>query len=441
MTALLLFGSFIVLVFLRVPIAASLAVASMIVLFTSQGLSGFEALTDIMYTSVAKFTLLAIPFFILAGVIMDHIGISKRLIDFAQTLVGHRKGGIVLVTVLVAIFFAAISGSGPATVAAIGGILIPAMVKNGYRKETAGGLVASAGAIGIIIPPSIAFIIFAVVAGDQIPITINRLFMAGVIPGILVGIGLFIAGMYVRKQDIKKGIFNDSEEATKQKGTGKERWDAFIKALPGLMIPVIILGGIYGGFFTPTEAAVIAVVYGLIVGLFIHRKGYIKMMYRIFIESALQTAVVMIIVSAASVFAYIVTTEQIASTISDTVLGLTDNKIIILLLVNIILLIAGAFIDAISAFYIFVPILLPIMLMLDVDPAVFGVFMTINLAIGLFTPPVGLNLYVAASISKANIIQISKGVVPFIVASVIVLLLVTYIPSLSTFLPDLLNIK
>ncbi len=207
------------------------------------------------------------------------------------------------------------------------------------------------------------------------------------------------------------------------------------------MIPVIILGGIYGGFFTPTEAAVIAVVYGLIVGLFIHRKGYIKMMYRIFIESALQTAVVMIIVSAASVFAYIVTTEQIASTISNTVLGLTDNKIIILLLVNIILLIAGAFIDAISAFYIFVPILLPIMLMLDVDPAVFGVFMTINLAIGLFTPPVGLNLYVAASMSKANIIQISKGVVPFIVASVIVLLLVTYIPSLSTFLPDLLNIK
>ncbi|MCM0625162.1 TRAP transporter large permease [Lysinibacillus sp. OL1_EC] len=441
MIALLLFGSFILLVFLRVPIAASLAVASMVVLFTSQGLSGFEALTDIMYTSVAKFTLLAIPFFILAGVIMDHIGISKRLIDFAQTLVGHRKGGIVLVTVLVAIFFAAISGSGPATVAAIGGILIPAMVKNGYRKETAGGLVASAGAIGIIIPPSIAFIIFAVVAGDQIPITINRLFMAGVIPGILVGIGLFIAGMYVRKRDIQKGIFNDSVEATKQKSTGKERWDAFIKALPGLMIPVIILGGIYGGFFTPTEAAVIAVVYGLIVGLFIHRKGYIKMMYRIFIESALQTAVVMIIVSAASVFAYIVTTEQIASTISNTVLGLTDNKIIILLLVNIILLIAGAFIDAISAFYIFVPILLPIMLMLDVDPAVFGVFMTINLAIGLFTPPVGLNLYVAASMSKANIIQISKGVVPFIVASVIVLLLVTYIPSLSTFLPDLLNIK
>lgn len=441
MTAIALFGSFLALIALRVPIAASLAVSSVIVLFISNGFGSFEVVTDIMYTSVAKFTLLAIPFFILAGVIMDHIGISKRLIDFAQALVGHRKGGIVLVTVLVAIFFAAISGSGPATVAAIGGILIPAMIKNGYRKETAGGLVASAGAIGIIIPPSIAFIIFAIVAGDQIPITINRLFMAGIVPGILVGIGLFIAGMYVRSRDIKRGIFNQSEEMQVRKSTGKEKWEAFVKAIPGLLMPVIILGGIYGGFFTPTEAAVVAVMYGLIIGIFILRKGYFKVLYKIFIESALQTAVVMIIVSAASVFAYIVTTEQIAATISDVVLGITDNKYIILLLVNIILLIAGAFIDAISAYYIFVPILLPIMLQLNVDPTVFGVFMTINLAIGLFTPPVGLNLYVAASMSKTNILQISRGVVPFIIASIIVLLIVTYIPIITTFLPDLLGVK
>lgn len=441
MTAIALFGSFLALIALRVPIAASLAVSSVIVLFISNGFGSFEVVTDIMYTSVAKFTLLAIPFFILAGVIMDHIGISKRLIDFAQALVGHRKGGIVLVTVIVAIFFAAISGSGPATVAAIGGILIPAMIKNGYRKETAGGLVASAGAIGIIIPPSIAFIIFAIVAGDQIPITINRLFMAGIIPGILVGIGLFIAGMYVRNRDIKRGIFNQSVELQVRKSTSKEKWDAFVKAIPGLLMPVIILGGIYGGFFTPTEAAVVAVMYGLIIGIFILRKGYFKVLYRIFIESALQTAVVMIIVSAASVFAYIVTTEQIAATVSDVVLGITDNKYIILLLVNIILLIAGAFIDAISAYYIFVPILLPIMLQLNVDPTVFGVFMTINLAIGLFTPPVGLNLYVAASMSKTNILQISRGVVPFIIASIVVLLIVTYIPIITTFLPDLLGVK
>ncbi|KGR91540.1 C4-dicarboxylate ABC transporter permease [Ureibacillus massiliensis 4400831 = CIP 108448 = CCUG 49529] len=441
MTAIILFTAFLILVALRVPIAISLAVSSVVVLFVNNGLDSFEVVTDIMYTSVAKFTLLAIPFFILAGVIMDQIGISKRLIDFAQALVGHRKGGIVLVTVIVAIFFAAISGSGPATVAAIGGILIPAMIKNGYRKETAGGLVASAGAIGIIIPPSIAFIVFAIVAGDQIPITINRLFMAGIVPGILVGIGLFIAGMYVRNRDIKRGVFNQSEEATVKESTGKEKWDAFVRAIPGLLMPVIILGGIYGGFFTPTEAAVVAVMYGLIIGIFIMRKEYFKILYKIFIESALQTAVVMIIVSAASVFAYIVTTELIAATISDAVLGITDNKYIILLLVNIILLLAGAFIDAISAFYIFVPILLPIMLQLNVDPTVFGVFMTINLAIGLFTPPVGINLYVAASMSRTNILQISRGVVPFIVASIIVLLIVTYIPVITTFLPDLLGVK
>lgn len=207
------------------------------------------------------------------------------------------------------------------------------------------------------------------------------------------------------------------------------------------MIPVIILGGIYGGFFTPTEAAVVAVVYGLLVGIVINRKDTFKKMYRIFIEAALQTAVVMIIVSAASVFAYIVTTEQIARDISDGIIGLTSNPILILLMINVLLLIAGAFIDAISAYYIFVPILLPIIIFLEVDPTVFGVIMTVNLAIGLFTPPVGLNLYVAAGISQSNIVEISRGVVPFIIAAIIVLMLVTYIPELSTFLPDLLNVK
>ncbi len=441
MTALILFGVFILLVMLRTPIAIALGFSSMVVLFLDNGVGSFEVLTDIMYTSVAKFTLLAIPFFILAGVIMEHIGISKRLIDFAQSLVGHRKSGIALVTVIVAIFFAAISGSGPATVAAIGGILIPAMVKNGYRRETAGGLVAAAGAIGIIIPPSIAFIIFALVAGSQMPITINRLFMAGIIPGILVGVALYLAALYVRVRDIKKGLFVPAEAAAVRKHTGKERWDAFLKALPGLMIPVIILGGIYGGIFTPTESAVVAVVYSLIVGLIISPKGYFRKLWVVFREASIQTAVVMLIVSAASVFAYIVTTEQIAKTITDVILSITDNKIMILLLINVILLIAGAFIDAISAYYIFVPILLPIMTMLEVDPTVFGVFMTINLAIGLFTPPVGLNLYVAAGYSKSNIMEISRGAMPFIVAAIIVLLLVTYIPAISTFLPDLLDVK
>ena len=254
------------------------------------------------------------------------------------------------------------------------------------------------------------------------------------------GVAFIIAAFYVRYREEKKGIFH-ADEHTSTKASGKERLDAFFKALPGLFIPIIILGGIYGGFFTPTEAAVVAVVYGLLVGVFVLRGNLFKSMYRIFVDASLQTAVVMIIVSAASVFAYIITTEQIARDLSEVILGLSTNPIVILLLINVLLLIAGAFIDAISAYYIFVPILLPIMLFLEVDPTVFGVFMTVNLAIGLFTPPVGLNLYVAAGISGTNIIQISKGVLPFVIASIIVLLLITYIPVISTFLPDLLNVK
>lgn len=440
MTAILLFGLFFVLVMLRMPIAIALAISSIAVLFTGSGLFGLELVADIMYTSVAKFTLLAIPFFILAGVIMEQAGISKRLIDFAQTLVGHRKSGIIFVTVMTAIFFAAISGSGPATVAAIGGILIPAMIKNGYKAETAGGLVASSGAIGIIIPPSIAFIVFAVVAGDQIPVSIGRLFMAGVIPGLLLGLGFILAAMYAgRRQEKLAGPLEAVVET--KRATGKERLQSFVSALWGLLIPVIILGGIYGGYFTPTEAAVVAVFYGLFVGFFIYRELTFRKLYGIFVTATVQTAVVMFIVSAASVYAYIITTEQIARQVSDVLLGISDNKIIILLIINVILLIAGMFIDAISAYYIFVPILLPIVLMFDVDPTVFGVFMTVNLAIGLFTPPVGLNLFVAAGISNTSIGQMSKGIIPFVISSIIILLLITFIPQISTFLPDLLNIK
>src|SRR5699024_9830069 len=347
----------------------------------------------------------------------------------------------------VGIFFAAISGSGPATVAAIGGILIPALVKNGYKKETAAGLVASTGSIGIIIPPSIAFIVFAVVAGDQIPISIGRLFIAGIIPGILLGIGLVLATMYVRWKDERKSTIKVAGEKKGSLGVRRERASAkkigksFLDALWGLLIPIIILGGIYGGIFTPTEAAVVSVFYGLFVGMFIYRTLNLKKLYAIFVDASVQTAVIMFVVSTASIFAYIVTTERYARDISDLLLGISENPIIILLLINVILLIAGAFIDAISAFYIFVPILLPVILHFDIDPTVFGVFMTVNLAIGLFTPPVGLNLFVASGISGSNLLAVSRGIIPFLVIAIIVLLLITYIPFFSTFLPNLLNVQ
>lgn len=448
MSALVLFATFFILIVIGFPIAISLALASITVLLMLYDVSSLNIIADIMYTSVAKFTLLAIPFFILTGVIMEHSGISQKLINLADALVGHYKSGIVFITALVGIFFAAISGSGPATVAAIGGILIPALVRNGYRKETAASLVASTGSIGIIIPPSIAFIVFAVVAGDQIPISIGRLFIAGVIPGILLGIALVIATMYVRwrndRRDANDRALNDREPKPlmkKERASIKEVGKAFLDALWGLLVPIIILGGIYGGFFTPTEAAVVSVFYGLFVGIVIYRTLNMKKLYQVFVDAGVQTAVVMFVVSTASIFAHIITTERYARDISNMLLTISENPIIILLIINIILLIAGAFIDAISAFYIFVPILLPVILYLDVDPTVFGVFMTVNLAIGLFTPPVGLNLYVASGISGSSLLSLSRGIVPFVIASIIVLLLITYIPVISTFLPDLLSVE
>ncbi|MFC0560628.1 TRAP transporter large permease [Halalkalibacter alkalisediminis] len=444
MTAILLFGLFFLLVFLNVPVAISLGLASITILFLDNGMNSLGLLPSVMYATISSFTLLAIPFFILAGVIMEYAGISKRLIDFANVCVGHRKNGIVLVTVITALFFAAISGSGPATVAAIGAILIPALVKNGYPKNVAAGLIASSGSIGIIIPPSIAFIVFAVVANDLVPITISRLFIAGIIPGLLLAVALVVAAMFVKKTNVSSDFKSADSEvaATLNVGkisSGKEIASAFYKAIWGLLIPIIILGGIYGGIFTPTEAAAVAVFYALMVGLFIYRDLKPKHLPNILIDASVQTAVVMLIVGAASIFSYIITTKRIAQTISEAMLAITENKILILLMVTIILLIIGAFIDAISAFYLLVPILLPIMLHIGVDPTTFGVFMTVNLAIGLFTPPVGLNLYVASGIARIPLKDITRGTIPFLIASIIVLLLITYIPALSNWLPDLLG--
>ncbi|MGE7185678.1 TRAP transporter large permease [Peribacillus sp. NPDC006672] len=448
MNALILFGLFAVLVLIGIPIAIALAASSITVLFINWGASSFTLLPDILFASTGKFTLLAIPFFILAGVIMEYAGISKRLINFAHVCVGHFKSGIILVTVITAIFFAAISGSGPATVAAIGGILIPALVKGGMRKESASALLASSGGIGIVIPPSIAMIVFAIVAGDQLNVSIGRLFLAGVLPGLLLGIGFIFAAIYSKKKDMLRFSSIDAQDEiaattliSERKASPKEVFKAFREAIWGLLMPVIILGGIYGGVFTPTEAAVVAVFYGFFVGVFIYKDLKIGSIYKILYESGTQTAVIMLIVSSASLFAYIITTEQIAESMANSLLSVSSNPIIILLILNVILLIAGAFIDAISAFYIFVPILIPIILYFNIDPTVFGIFMTVNLAIGLFTPPVGINLYVACGIGNVKLHSISKAIIPFLISAIAVLLLITYIPAISTFLPNLLGVK
>ena len=423
MVSAFLFISFAVLLLIGTPIAICLGISSMgamIIQGTGRPISIIlGALPQLVSASTSKFVLLAIPFFILGGNIMEKAGISQKLIDLAQACVGHLKGGVAMVCVIVACFFAAISGSGPATVAALGLILIPAMVKVGYSPAFSAALMSAAGAIGVIIPPSITFVVYGSISDTSI----GTLFIAGVLPGLLMGLALVITALYVGGKIALKLI---------PKASGKQRWKAFKDAFWGLLMPVIILGGIYGGIFTPTEAAAVSAVYGLFVGVFIYKTVKIKEFYDILVDSASTTATVMLITAAASVFAYILTRARIDVAINEALINVTGGStILFFIIVNVILLIAGCFLDSTSALYIFVPLFVPVAQSLGIDLVHLGVVMIVNLAIGLVTPPVGVNLYVACGIAKCNLKEISVAVVPLIIASLIVLLLVTYIPAIS----------
>ncbi len=421
----ILFISFVILLLFNVPIALSLGVSSVIAMIAA-GLP-LDMFPMQVYANIGKFALLAIPFFILAGNTMERAGISEKLINMANKFVGHRKGGLAIVGVITSCFFAAISGSGPATVAALGVIIIPAMIKARYPVGMSSALMATAGSIGIIIPPSIAFVVYGAISG----VSIGKIFIAGVIPGILMGIALIIASLImINKLDIEQ----------QEKATTHEKLKSFKEAFWGLMMPVIILGGIYGGFFTPTEAAAVAAVYGILVGLFIYKTITLKDLYKLMVDSALSSAVVMFIVACAGFFAWFITTQGISQMASNLLLNVAGNKYMFLFIINIILIIAGCFIEANSALYIFTPIMLPVALELGYDPIALGVVMTVNLAIGQVTPPVGVNLYVACGISKLSLKEISTAVWPYVLASVIVLLLITYIPEIILFLPSFMGL-
>ena len=423
MVAAILFISFAVLLLMGAPIAVCLGTSSVVAMI-AQGAGRpldtvMSSLPMIVSASTSKFVLLAIPFFILAGNIMEKAGISEKLIKLAEACVGHIRGGLAIVCVIVACFFAAISGSGPATVAALGVIIVPAMIKSGYKPAFSAALMAAAGAIGGIIPPSITFVVYGSIADTSI----GDLFIAGLIPGLLMGFALMVVALLVgRKSDLK----------TLPKASRKERWLAFKDAFWGLMMPVIILGGIYGGIFTPTEAAAVSVVYGLFVGIFIYKKIRLKEFYALLLDTTSTTATVMFITAAASLFAYVLTRARLDVAISSALQNATGgNVIVFFIIVNIILLIAGCFLDSTSALYIFTPLFVPVAQALGVNLIHLGVVMIVNLAIGLFTPPVGVNLYVACGVGNVNLKQISKAVVSLIIAALIVLLLVTYIPKIS----------
>ncbi|WP_077613054.1 TRAP transporter large permease [Clostridium sp. Marseille-P2415] len=420
MTAAVLFGSFIIMLLLNVPIAVCLGLSSVFAL-----LSAGMPLTMVpgnYYAASNKFILLAIPFFILGGNIMAKGGISGRLINLARSMVGHIRGGMAIVCVVCACFFAAISGSGPATVAALGVLVIPAMIEAGYEDSDASALMSVSGTIGLIIPPSILFVVYGSITG----VSVSDLFMGGVIPGIVMGLCLIIACLIKNRHRKLK---------TLPKTSWKERRAAFKDAFLGLMMPVIILGGIYGGVFTPTEAAAVSAVYGLLVGIFVYHSITLSVFKDIIKESVEQTASVMFINAAASLFAWVITMGgygEVAATALITLSG--GNLKLLLLVINIILLFAGMVMDGTSASYIFVPFISAAAISLGYDPVALGVLTVMNLAIGNATPPVGVCLYVGCNIGRVSMKQICKAAFPYIAASIIALFIITYVPQLSLLL-------
>jgi C4-dicarboxylate transporter, DctM subunit len=423
MTIALLFGSLALCLLIGVPIAISLGVSALVAIYFGSTLP-LAIITQKAFTSLDSFPLLAIPFFMLAGILMGKGGVSQRLLNLATAMVGWMVGGLSMVTIVACMFFAAISGSGPATVAAIGGFMIPAMKARNYGGGFASAVAAAAGSIGVIIPPSIPFVLYGVIGG----VSVGSMFLAGILPGFLIGIGLMFTAYVIAK---KRGYAPEEQISFQFKDVVKATNDAKW----ALLIPVIILGGIYGGVFSPTEAAVVAVVYSLIVGLFVYKELTWKSVFESFREAVVINATTMIIIGLSVSFAYFMTLEQIPNDISVFLTDLSTNPLIILIAINILLLIVGMFIDTISALVVLTPILLPIVTAVGVDPVHFGVILVANLAIGFITPPLGVNLFVASSVGGVRFEKIAWAIVPFLVSMFICLLVITFFPPLSLWLP------
>lgn len=419
----ILFASMLLFFIMNVPIAIAIGLSSVAAIFSSGAIPPI-VLVQKMFTATDSFPLMAVPFFILAGSLMEFGGISRRLVDFANSIVGRFSGGLAFVAIIASMFFGAISGAAVATVAAIGTILIPAMVRRGYDKPFATAVQATAGTLGVMIPPSIPMIIYGVLTG----VSIGALFMGGILPGILVGFSLmFVAWLISRK----KGYRGD-EKASLGKIFG-----TFKEAILALLMPVIILGGIYGGVFTPTEAAVVAVVYGFIVGFFVYKELNIKQLKDIFVTTVIGTAMIMFIIATSSVFSWILTAQQVPQAVASAILSISKSPVIILLLINLLLLFIGTFMETVAAIIILVPVLLPVVTQIGMDPLHFGIVLVVNLAIGMVTPPLGVCLFIGCSIADIKLEDITKAVWPFILIMVVDVLLLTYLPCISTIVPKL----
>jgi tripartite ATP-independent transporter DctM subunit len=423
MTTEILIISLLVLFAINTPIAIAIGGASIIAVLM-QGDFNLMMVVQRMYSGTDSFHLMAVPLFMFTGTIMEAGGISQRIIDFANALVGWLPGGLAAVTIVSAMFFAGISGSAAADAAAVGAVLIPAMKKSGYDSDFAAAVQASGGSIGVIIPPSIPMIIFGFLTGASI----GRLFAAGILPGVLIGFSLICVATFISWKNGYSSTATFSVSGT---------WKAFKRSLLALGAPIIILGGILFGIFTATESAAIAVVYALVVGVFVYRKIKIKDLMPLFINGAITSAIVMFIIATASIFSWIAAIEDIPAQLAGTLLGLSDNPIILLLLINVILLIAGTFIETTAALILLVPMITAMVPSLGIDIIQLGVIVVTNLAIGMLTPPMGICLIVSSSISNDTIAAISRRIIPFLGILIVDLMIITFYPPLTMWMANL----
>ncbi|WP_341685563.1 TRAP transporter large permease subunit [Limnohabitans sp.] len=424
MNTIVLFTILFACMLMGLPIAISLGLSSLVtIFFFSQ--DSLASMSIKLFETSEHYTLLAIPFFVLAGNFMSTGGVAKRMVNFAIAAVGHLRGGLAIASILACMLFAAVSGSSPATVVAIGSIVIAGMVKNGYGKDFAAGVICNAGTLGILIPPSIVMVVYAAVT----EVSVGRLFMAGVIPGIMLGLMLMVAVWW------RAGKMNITPPP---KASFAEVVRTFRESMWGLALLVIIMGGIYGGIFTPTEAAAVSAVYALFVALFIYKDLSFKHLPEVFLESAKTTVMLMFIVGNALLFAHVLTTERIPQAIAEQIMSAGMSPWVFLLVVNLILLVAGNFMEPTGIILILAPILFPISQQLGIDPIHLGVIMVVNMEIGMVTPPVGLNLFVTSGVTGMSLMEVTRAALPWLSVLLVFLVIITYVPAISLALPNMI---
>jgi C4-dicarboxylate transporter DctM subunit len=424
MNALIIFVLLLALMLTGMPISISLGLTVLTFLFTMTQVP-IDTVALKLFTGIEKFEIMAIPFFILAGNFLTHGGVARRMINFASSMVGHWHGGLALAGVLACALFAAVSGSSPATVVAIGSIILPAMVRQGYPKSFGAGVITTSGALGILIPPSIVMVMYSVTTNTSV----GKLFMAGVVPGVLLAFFLGLTTWYLaRKHNYPRMA----------KASWGERWTTFRKSAWGLLLIVIVMGGIYSGSFTPTEAAAMAAVYAFFIAVFVYKDLKLKQVGKVLLDSAAMSAMLLYIITNAILFSFLMTSENIPQAMAEWITGQGLGVVSFLLVVNILLLLAGNVMEPSSIVLIMAPILFPVAMKLGIDPVHFGILIVVNMEVGMCHPPVGLNLYVASGITKMGITELTVAVWPWLLTMLGFLILVTYIPQISLWLPNLI---